>query len=520
VAKGFVKNNIPAFSGLLPLGEALAPIKAFFAAKAAPRKSISASCFQPYPERNPGKPCGNRISGGHSASAPVWPAVALCLGLAGCNSAPERSADDLAVQVPAQWQAAATGEPLAASWLAAFNDPRLTALVRDGLANNFELKSAAARVDAAREQAVIAGSGRWPQLAFSPAYQRGKNADGAGGSEYGAFSALFNFDWELDVWGRIKAGQQAAAEEAIATDDDYRAARLSLAARIAQVYFEWLEAQLQAEVAEESVKDRSVIAGLVRGRFNKGLTRGLDLRLVLTDLANAEAQLAQARNDVQNLGRQLQTLLARYPDDRLKPSNTLPQPPAALAAGLPAELLGRRPDVMAAFKRLRAADARLESARKALLPRITLTAAGGSGSPALAELIDPRAAAWHLAAGLAQPLFTGGRLQGEIRLNDARVRQVYNQYQTVALNAFREVEQTLAAEAWLREREKALREAVDQTEASRKLAVYSYQQGLIQILTLLDSYRSTLNAQSAHLRVQRQLLNNRIDLYLALGGAV
>ncbi|MCQ8131061.1 TolC family protein, partial [Methylomonas rivi] len=128
--------------------------------------------------------------------------------------------------------------------------------------------------------------------------------------------------------------------------------------------------------------------------------------------------------------------------------------------------------------------------------------------------------AWHLAAGLAQPLFTGGRLEGEIRLNDARVRQVYNQYQTVALNAFREVEQTLAAEAWLREREKALREAVDQTEASRKLAVYSYQQGLIQILTLLDSYRSTLNAQSAHLRVQRQLLNNRIDLYLALGGAV
>lgn len=442
------------------------------------------------------------------------------MALAGCNATPERAADALDVRVPAQWQAAATAEPLTSSWLAAFNDPQLTAMVQDGLANNFELKAAAARVDAAREQAIIAGSGRWPQLNFSPAYQRGKNAGGDGGLESGAFTALFNFSWELDVWGRIKAGQQATEAEAKATVDDYRAAQLSLAARIAQVYFEWLEAQLQAEVAAQSVKDRGVIAGLVRGRFNKGLTRGLDLRLVLTDLANAKAQLAQARNDVQSLGRRLQTLLARYPDDSLTVNKPLPQPPQVLAAGLPSELLARRPDVTAAFKRLRAADSRLESAEKALLPRITLTAAGGTGSPALAEIFDPRSAAWNLAAGLVQPLFTGDRLQAEIRLNEAQLQDVFNQYQSVALNALLEVEQTLAAESWLREQEKALRKAVDQTEASRALAVYSYQQGLIGILTLLDSYRSTLNAQSTHLRVQRQLLNNRINLYLALGGPV
>lgn len=117
-------------------------------------------------------------------------------------------------------------------------------------------------------------------------------------------------------------------------------------------------------------------------------------------------------------------------------------------------------------------------------------------------------------------MFTGDRLQAEIRLNQARVRDAYQQYQSVVLAAFREVEQALAAEVRLREQEQALREAVEQTEASRKLAVYSYQQGLIEILTLLDSYRSTLNAQSAHLAVQRQLLANRINLYLALGGPV
>lgn len=467
--------------------------------------------------------------------------------VAGCSSPVPREAGTLAFPHPKQWSGnGQLAEAFSAGWLDAFNDAQLKSLVTDGLNGNFDLKAAAARVTAAREQVAVAGAGRWPQLWFTPDYQRSRTNSGSTAVESGNFDALFNFSWELDVWGRIKAGQQASLEDAEAVNADYGAARLSLAARIAQTYFEFSEAQLQVSVAEQSVKDRGVIADLVRGRFNKGLTRGLDLRLVLTDQANAEAQLAQARNDVQLLGRRLQILLGRYPDGKLIAVNNvvgskgandfaptsfssamqmtgvsiLPEPPAMLAAGLPAELLSRRPDIDAAFKRLQATDSRLESAEKALLPRITLTAAGGASSPALTELIDPRAAAWNLAAGLAQPLFNGGRLRGEIRVSEARVQEAYHQYQSVALNAFKEVEQALAAEAWLSTQEKALREAVAQTEASRKLAIYSYRQGLIEILTLLDSYRSTLNAQSAHLAVQRQLLNNRINLYLALGGDV
>jgi outer membrane protein TolC len=212
-------------------------------------------------------------------------------------------------------------------------------------------------------------------------------------------------------------------------------------------------------------------------------------------------------------------LLGRYPSGREFESARLPEPPAALSAGLPSELLARRPDLIAAFERLQAADARLESANKALLPRIALTATGGTRSPALTELVDPRAVAWNAAIGLLQPLFTGGRLTGEIRRNEALVDEALNDYKNTALEAFREVEQALAAEEWLRQQETALREAVEQTEASQSLAVYSYRHGFIEILTLLDSYRSTLNAQSAHLEVKRQLLGNRIALYLALGGS-
>lgn len=447
--------------------------------------------------------------------------MSLMLGLiTGCESANIHPSDELGFTRPKQWQQSTQDNFQISPWLEGFADPTLSRLVEQGLKQNFDLLATAARVDAARATAKIAGANRLPQLYFAPGYQRSKTANYP---ESGSFDALFNLSWELDVWGRIQATQQASLEEATAILEDYQAARLSLAARIAQVYFELSEAQLQEQVARQSVKDRGVIVELVRGRFNKGLTRGLDLRLTLTDLANAEAQLAQTQNDVQGLQKQLDTLLGRYPntpESTLSVSPTLPAPPSQLASGLPAQLIDRRPDIVAAYRRLVASDRRLESSQKALLPRFTLTAAGGTSSPALTEIIDPRAAAWNLAAGLAQPLFTGDRLESQIRLSEANVAEAFHHYQSVALNAFREVEQALAAETTLRAKELALREAVSQTEASRKLAVYSYRQGLIEILTLLDSYRSTLNAQSAHLSVQRQLLNNRISLYLALGGAV
>lgn len=254
--------------------------------------------------------------------------------------------------------------------------------------------------------------------------------------------------------------------------------------------------------------------------FQRGLVRGLDLRLALTDLASAEAQLKITRNRIQATARRLEILLGRYPEGDELQAIALPSLPGVIAAGLPAELLERRPDVTAAFSRLQAADFRASSSRKLRLPRITLTAAGGTRSADLTELVDPRSLAWNVFAGLMQPLFTGGRIEGEIFRNQARAEEALSLYKNTALNAFREVEQALAAEEWLREQEISLRKAVEQTEASQKLAVYSYRNGLIQILTLLDSYRSTLDAQSAHLSVTRQLLSNRINLYLALGGDV
>lgn len=447
--------------------------------------------------------------------------LALVL-LSACMSAPKRDPADLAGALPGHWTGTSQpASPFFGHWIDSFADPSLSVLVKESLAGNYDLKSAAARVEASRQQARIDGAGRWPQLHFTPGYERAQVRDaGFGSSEFGAFEALFDLRWELDVWGRIRDFQEAAVREADAAERDYHAARLSLAARTAQSYFDLAEAKLQTQVAEQSIRDRRTIVELVRGRFARGLTRGLDLSLALTDLANAEALLAGARNRVQSITRRIEVLLGRYPSGGLNSTPRLPDPPRGLSAGLPAELLERRPDLAAAFERLRSADARVESAKKTRLPRIALTASGGTRSAALTEIADPRAAVWNLSMGLVQPLFTGGRIEGEIHLNEALADEALNIYKNTVLNAFREVEQTLAAEEWLREQERALRQSVERTNASQKLAVYSYRNGFIEILTLLDSYRGTLEAQSAHLAVKRQLLNNRIELYLALGGAV
>jgi outer membrane protein, multidrug efflux system len=454
---------------------------------------------------------------------PILKLFLLPLFLAGCVNTPNRDQEQShpVKKMPARWEAKAGTGLVPPSWLSGFNDPYLHTLVTESLTANFDLQAAAARIDSAKALAASAGSRRWPQLFFSPGYERGEtHAVGKPTEKNSAFQALFDLSWELDIWGRIKDAQQSAEQEASATTNDYRAARLSLAARTAQAYFSLTEANLQVKVAEASIKDRRIVVDLVRGRFNRGLTEGLDLRLALTDLTSAEAQLADAHNQVQRTARQLEILLGRYPVGKVQSQTNLPNPPLPLQAGLPSEILQRRPDLNAAFERLQAADHRVASAKKALLPRVTLTATGGTRSASLAELADPRAVAWNFLMGLSQPLFTGGRLQSEIDLQQAQVREALNNYRQIAVTAFGEVEQSLAAEEWLRQQEQALSANVKQTEASRKSAINAYQRGVIQILTLLDSYRSTLSAQSEYFAVQRQLLNNRINLYLALGTEV
>jgi outer membrane protein TolC len=195
------------------------------------------------------------------------------------------------------------------------------------------------------------------------------------------------------------------------------------------------------------------------------------------------------------------------------------QPPAmSVPEGLPATLVSRRPDLVAAEYRLAATDARLVQARAALYPSLRLTGSGGSTSTELGDLLDGNFSVWSLAGGLLQPIFQGGRLRAGVDLAESGTAQALAAYANVLLNAYGEVESTLTSESILSRRESALAVATDQAVAARRLAEDRYDAGLEDIVTVLDAQRRALSAESQLLLVRRSRLENRVDLYLALGG--
>ena len=216
--------------------------------------------------------------------------------------------------------------------------------------------------------------------------------------------------------------------------------------------------------------------------------------------------------------RQLEVILGRYPGAGLAAPQTLPGLPHPVPAGLPAELIARRPDLAAAERRLAALDRRVAGARRSLYPRLSLTGSAGTASNELGDLVDTDFSVWNLVGNLVQPLFQGGRLRANVDLQRARLEEAVNGFGQAALTAFLEVEHTLVAEDLLARRQVALDEAARQAEGARRLALEQYRYGLTDYIVVLESERRALLAQSEALAVRRARLDARVDLHLALGG--
>lgn len=452
--------------------------------------------------------------------------LASCAGLA-----PESR--QLDVEPPPRWSASPEeveggGAPLADRWWQAFEDPALTAAVEEALEHNRDLVAAEARLRQAEARARIAGATLSPQVGAGFNGSRSKRnfigfpIPGQEGGEVlstttTTLGVSLDVSWEPDLWGGIRAGREAAKLDAVGAASQVEGARLSLSAQVVKAWLATVEAKEQVELAELALETRESSTARIRRRYEAGLRPALDLRLALADQAGSEAQLALRRQLLDAARRQLEVLLGRYPEGRLEPAD-LPAPPPAPDAGLPAELVARRPDLAAAEQRLEAAGLRVTEARAALYPRLSLSASGGTASSELEDLLDSDFSVWSLAAGLLQPIFQGGRLRANVDLAEATAEEAFASYGQAVLGAFREVESALAAEDLLVSQRKALEEAVEQAEAAERLADHRYRTGLGDVLEILESQRSAVDARSRLLEQRRLQLENRVDLYLALGG--
>jgi multidrug efflux system outer membrane protein len=442
--------------------------------------------------------------------------------LAGCalKSPPERA--DVAkqalpnLQIPERWAEPAGGVAggVAAPWLSAFGDTQLEALVRESLANNPDLQVAAARVEQAAGFVKSAGATLYPQVNLLARGGGAMSGDSSGLEGVGVFA-----NWELDLWGRVRAGRRSASTQYDSAALDAEYARQSLAAFVAKSWFLAIEARMQKSLAEEMAAAAQRQIDLAQDRLRVGRGDQSDVTLARASYAGYRDSVRQLEFSYRQALRALEALAGRYPGAALEVPAQLAAMPGPVPVGMPSELLERRPDVIAAERRVAAAFYRVEEAKAARLPRISLTAAVTSVSSELFVLQDRDNPVWSAGASITAPLFLGGQLQSQVEIRTAEQKQAVADYGRVGARAFGEVESALSAAFALEDREAILKEAVAENARALEFANVRYRVGPGDLRAVQQQSLALQAARTALLRVQAERLVQRVNLHLALGGS-
>ncbi len=459
--------------------------------------------------------------------APVRPiALALALSLAGCAIGPdyERPATDL----PEKLAPAQSASAMAERWWTLFGDPALDALIDEALAANRDLAAAAQRIEQARAQFVITRSDQLPAVGIEAsrsrdrASERGSFPPPAESIESTTNRLVLRASWELDFWGKYRRATEAARADLAATEAGRDAIRASLVGEVARGYFNLRALDASREVALRTLEGRRKGLELQRGRFEAGVVSELELRQVESDVAGAEALVPQLERSLAAQESALALLAGRSPravfEARVARGTVVTPGGVEVPAGLPSDLLLRRPDLRQAEARLKAANARIGVARAAYFPSITLTGFYGGESQALSDLFTGPARTWSLAAGLLQPVYGAGQIAAGVDFADARAKEAALLYQQAIANAFRETRNAIVAQSTTREvlgaqqvRERALARTLE-------LAKMRYDGGTVSLFDLLETERQLLLVRLEAITAERERREAVVDLYLALGG--
>lgn len=450
----------------------------------------------------------------------------LVVGLAACGVTPSTEQVESDVTQAAQAQVPKSPEGIGrdagaqviqVGWVETFNDAELSALVEEAQENNRNLAAAAANVDRAWALARQAGAALVPDVSISGSAARTGGINGNRPTTTN-LSLGAQVSWEADVWGRLRSGQRGAIASAQAVEADYRSAQQSLAAATTKAYFSAIEANIQAGIAREQVGLLTETLRLVSVKYENGMSSSQDVALARSDLATARESLTAVEGSFRNAVRALEALLGRYPAAELEVRESLPEVPPPPPAGLPSELLERRPDVVAAERRVAAAFNATNQARAAMLPTIGLTGDVGGASSSLSNLLSSENVAWAAGTNLLAPIFDGGRLREGVTIATAEQEQSLAAYGQVAIDAFSELEDNLDQGVVVQQRIVDLEEAAIEAAKAFRIARLRYEEGEEDLLNVLTIQQRVISARSALSVAERLLLEQRVNLNLALGG--
>jgi multidrug efflux system outer membrane protein len=451
--------------------------------------------------------------------------IMLALLTASCTVGPDYKRP--AVDVPTGWRLSEKeAKDLAqTAWWAQFNDPILNNLITTALRENKDLMIAAARIEEYAGRYGIVRSGLFPQVGAAGQYTREqvtKTGDNRPSTGYQTntetYSATLNASWEIDLWGRIRRSNESAQAQLLATQEARRGVILSLVSSVASAYINLRDLDRQLEISTQTAQSRGNSYTLFQERFKGGVISDLELSQNRSQYEEALASIPGLEKAVAQQENGLSVLLGRNPGPVLrgKTIDTLSLP--AIVAGMPSDLLQRRPDIRQAEQTLIAANAQIGVAKAAYFPTISLTGAYGYASGDLSNLFKGPSKVWQYSAPITMPIFTAGKIAGSVREAEAIQQQALISYQQTIQNAFREVDDALTDRAQTAKQLAAQKNQVDSLRQYAGIARMRYDNGYTDFLTVLDAERSLFNAELAYAQTQGSLYLALINLYKAMGG--
>ena len=462
-------------------------------------------------------------------------ALAMVLSVAGTGCAVGPNYKRPQVAVPSQWTVAAargtSTKPIEKDeWWSSFQDPELNSLIERAIAQNLDLELVLDRVDEARAARGIVRSGYFPSMDASASATRNRqrviapvsqNSVNIVPVESNNFQGALGASWELDVFGGIRRGVQAASADVGAAEENLRDVRVILFGDVGRVYAQLRGFQRRLEIANKNIKTQQDTLDLTRTRAKAGLATELDVSRAAAQLEATKAVVPTLLSGIDISIHRLSILLGEEPGAlRSELENASPIPAAApdVEVGLPSDLLKRRADIRRSEAQLVAATARIGEAKADLFPHFVLTGAAGRQASQLHDITLGAGNFFSVGPGISLPLFTGGRVRSNIAVQDARQREALISYRSSVLNALEEVQNALVNYAQEQERRDRLNEAAQQSQLAVDLATEQYKAGLTDFLAVLDAQRELYADEDQAVQSQTSVATNVIALYRALGG--
>ncbi len=407
-------------------------------------------------------------------------------------------------------------------WWELLRDEQLQQLVRLALKENKDLQRAVAIVDEYQARAFIAKTDYLPGASISA------NAPSFGRKTiflFPGFANPFNYyiqgnlSWEIDIWGRVRRSNEAARADLLSKEENRRAVVLQLVSGVAEAYFDLLQFDMQYDIAKRTLQSWDESVKIAQARLRQGMTSKLDADQFEAERANAAARAAEIERHMIQTENQLSVLLGKKPQTIVRGRRLTEQViPPAVPAGLPSDLMQRRPDLLVVEQQLAAATARIGVAKAERFPKISLTGLIGVASPQLSQLFTDPASFGVAGAGLTSPLLNGQALGFQQDAAEAQAREALAQYEQTVLTAFREVEDALVAVRTARDQSEAQQAQVNALQSALRLAELRYKGGLANYLDVLVARRNLFEAELALTGSRRLHLVSIVQLYKALGG--